>query len=71
MSSKSNQSDKLSPSDIEPIVPTFGLAIASESPCLQLCKPKLLPLKTYSYIKMQLQAKNRLNQGTTTSTDNT
>lgn len=49
-------------SNIEPILPTFGLAIASERPSLQLCRPKLLPLKTYSYMRMQLQTKNRLDQ---------
>ena len=47
-----------------PILPNFGLAIACERPAMQLCKPKLLQLKTYSYIKMQIQAKNRLDQPT-------
>lgn len=46
----------------EPVLPYFGLTIASEKPTLQLCKPKLLPLKTYSYMRMQIQAKNRLDQ---------
>lgn len=46
----------------EPVLPNFGLAIAQEKPTLQLCKPKLLPLKTYSYMRMQIQAKNRLDQ---------
>lgn len=57
-----DQTDKQKQSPMEPVLPTFGLAISSEEPCLQLCKPKLLPLKTYSYIRMQIQEKNRLNQ---------
>lgn len=60
----------LSTGSIEPALPTFGLAIACEKPNLQLCKPKLLPLKTYSYIRMQAQAKNRLDQELTSKTSN-
>lgn len=48
--------------DIEPILPPFGLAIAQEKPSLQLCKPKLLPLKTYSYLRMEIQARNKLDR---------
>lgn len=56
--------------DIEFVLPSVGLAIACEEPTLQLCKPKLLPLKTYSYMKMQLQAKNKLDrENTKTVTD--
>lgn len=46
-----------------------GLSIAYEQPHLQLCKPKLLPLKTYSFIKM-LQARQIAdNMATTRSGD--
>ena len=44
----------------EAVLPNFGFAIACENPTLQLCKPKLLPLKTYTYMRMQSQARNRL-----------
>lgn len=46
---------------IEPILPNFGLTTADEQPKLMLCKPKLLPLKTYSYVRMQIQTKNQLD----------
>lgn len=49
------------------ILPCYGLAIASEKPSLQLCKPKLLPLKSYSFVRMQQQNMNRIEQ---TSSDN-
>lgn len=55
---------------IEAALPTFGLAIAREKPILQLCKPKLLPLKTYSYMKMQIQTRNRIDQELPHSTRN-
>lgn len=47
--------------NIDPILPYFGLAVACERPNLQLCKPKLLPLKTYSYIRMQIQQDTKAN----------
>lgn len=53
----------------DPILPNFGVAIGCEKPTLQLCRPKLLPLKTYSYMKMQLQMNNKINQPSTKSND--
>lgn len=47
--------------EIEPIWPRFGLSIGTDGPSLQLCRPKLLPLKTFSYKSLQLQAQNRLD----------
>lgn len=55
----------------EPVLPNFGLMIACEKPTLQLCKPKLLPLKTYSYMKMQMHSANKIDRQTSkTSSDN-
>lgn len=62
---QNNQTKNESATPLGPIIPIFGLAIASEQPTLQLCKPKLLPLKTYSFIRMQIQSKNKLNTETT------
>lgn len=55
--------------NIEPVYPKFGFAIASEEPTMMLCKPKLLPIQSYSYIKMQLQAKNQINTESSRNTD--
>lgn len=51
---------------IEPVWPCFGLSIGADGPSLKLCQPKLLPLKTYSYKTLQVQALDRLDMTTKT-----
>lgn len=43
-------------------LPQYGLPIANEEPNLMLCKPKILPLQTYSFMKLQIQARNNLDK---------
>lgn len=54
---------------IDPILPNFGVTIASDQMSLQLCRPKLMPLKTYSYMRVQLQVRNRLEQSNIASNE--
>jgi hypothetical protein len=51
----------------QPVLPNFGLTIACEKPTLMICPPKLLPLKTYSYMRMQ--AINKIDQQLTNTKD--
>lgn len=48
----------------EPVLPDVGLAIACDAASFQLCRPKLMPLKTYSFVKMS-QARTRANNAPT------
>lgn len=50
---------------VEPVLPDMGLAIAYDKAHFQLCKPKLMPLKTFSFVKMA-QARNKANNVATT-----
>lgn len=70
MSDHSQEGDRApKPIHIDPILPNFGVTIASDKMSLQLCRPKLLPLKTYSYMRAQLQVRNRLEQSNIVSND--
>lgn len=67
-------SNKPTDEKIEPVLPNFGLAIGAEGLSLMLCKPKLLPIQSYSVMRMQILAKNQLNnrdnRNTNTNTNN-
>lgn len=54
----------------ETSLPKFGLPIACDKLGLMLCKPKLLPLQSYSFIRMQMQARHQIDEHTTKSTAN-
>lgn len=58
------------PSTNESSIPKFGLPIAIDKMSLMLCKPKLLPLQTYSYMRQQIQARNQLDRKQPTVKEN-
>lgn len=51
--------------NIEPVFPDTGLVIAYDQPQLQLCKPKLMALKTFSFINMTQARKQATEKDTT------
>lgn len=74
----SNEETK-QPNEQDPIntnesrLPKYGLPIACDKLGLMLCKPKLLPLQSYSFMRMQMQARHQIdkkNDTTTTRTSN-